>query len=128
MRLLVTGGMGFIGSHFMRYWVNRYPLDIVVNLDLLTYAGNAANTVDLRGEPNYMEIAGDIADAKLVEQVIAEERIEAVVHFAAESHVDRSILDPQRFIRTNVVGTLTMLDAAKKRGVRKFVHVSTDEV
>ncbi|MEK3720825.1 dTDP-glucose 4,6-dehydratase [Paenibacillus sp. FSL H8-0034] len=128
MRLLVTGGMGFIGSRFVHYWLEKHPGDTVVNLDLLTYAGNSHNVADIRDLPGYSEVRGSITDALLVERVMAEEKIDTVVHFAAESHVDRSILDPQRFILTNVLGTQTLLEAAKKHTVNKFVHISTDEV
>jgi dTDP-glucose 4,6-dehydratase len=128
MRLLVTGGMGFIGSRFLHYWLEKHPMDTVVNLDLLTYAGNSHNVADIRELPGYSEIRGSITDAHLVDRVMAEEKIDTVVHFAAESHVDRSILDPQQFILTNVLGTQTLLEAAKKHTVGKFVHISTDEV
>ncbi|SFK72270.1 dTDP-glucose 4,6-dehydratase [Paenibacillus sp. 1_12] len=128
MRLLVTGGMGFIGSRFLHYWLEKHPQDAVVNFDLLTYAGNSHNVADIRNVPGYLEIRGSITDAALIERVMTEERIDTVVHFAAESHVDRSILDPHRFIQTNVLGTQTLLEAAKKHKVSKFVHISTDEV
>ncbi|WP_248927701.1 dTDP-glucose 4,6-dehydratase [Paenibacillus hamazuiensis] len=127
-RMLVTGGMGFIGSNFVRYWRERHPEDTVVNYDLLTYAGNRNNVADLEEGPRYRFVRGDIADARQVGQVLAEERIDTVVHFAAESHVDRSIAEPQSFVGTNVLGTQILLEAARRHGVARFVHISTDEV
>ena len=132
-RLLVTGGAGFIGSNFVRYWVNRYPDDRVVNLDALTYAGNLENLREIETAPGYRFVHGDITDREGVERLFAEEAIDTVVHFAAESHVDRSILGPDAFIKTNIHGTFTLLEAAKdawqdtSQGQR-FLHVSTDEV
>lgn len=126
MRLLVTGGLGFIGSNFVRHHLAENPGDAIVNLDLCTYAGNPANLEDLRAGRRYSWVRGDIADPKAVDQAMA--GCEAVVHFAAESHVDRSILEPGVFLRTNVLGTQVLLDAALRRKVRRFVHVSTDEV
>ncbi len=130
MKLLVTGGAGFIGSNFIHYWLKNYPDDQVVNLDLLTYAGNQENLRDIEADPRYRFVKGDIADVALVESLMAD--IDVVVHFAAESHVDRSIKDSASFIRTNVEGTRVLLEAAKKRhqaGSRiHFHHVSTDEV
>lgn len=128
MTLLVTGGAGFIGSNFIRYWLEKYPLDKIKNLDLLTYAGNLDNLLTINQNPNYEFIKGDICDAKLVSEVIS--GVDIIVHFAAESHVDRSILDSGAFIKTNVEGTRTLLEAARlarPEGVR-FHHVSTDEV
>jgi dTDP-glucose 4,6-dehydratase len=126
--LLVTGGLGFIGSNFILYWLNRYPDDFIVNLDALTYAGNPDNLKDVRHLPNYRFVQGDIADPGLVRRIFHEERIEIVVHFAAESHVDRSIADPQLFVHTNVLGTQCLLEEARLRKVTRFIHVSTDEV
>ncbi|MDP3726980.1 MAG: dTDP-glucose 4,6-dehydratase [bacterium] len=126
MKLLVTGGAGFIGSNFILYWMKRYPNDQIVNLDKLTYAGNLENLRAIEKNPNYTFIQGDICDPKVVEQAI--QGVEVVVHFAAESHVDRSITDPASFVMTNVVGTQVLLDAAVKNNVKKFHHVSTDEV
>ncbi|MBV6712238.1 dTDP-glucose 4,6-dehydratase [Paenibacillus chitinolyticus] len=126
--LLVTGGMGFIGSHFIRFWHNRHPQDSLINLDLLTYAGNPYNLTDLQNSPRYRFIRGDIADAPFLERLMGGTSIDAVVHFAAESHVDRSIREPAAFVRTNVLGTQQLLEAARREGVPKFVHVSTDEV
>ena len=126
MRVLVTGGLGFIGSNFIRYFLRRYPSASVINLDKLTYAGNPANLKDLKGDSRYRWVRGDIADPKTVESCMR--RAEAVVHFAAESHVDRSILAAEAFLRTNVVGTHVLLEAALRHKVRRFLHVSTDEV
>ena len=124
MRLLVTGGCGFIGSAFVRLALARGAE--VVNLDKLTYAGNPANVADVADDPRYRFVHADIADAAAVEDAIA--GCDGVVNFAAESHVDRSILEPDQFIRTDVVGTAVLLDAARRTGVRRFVQVSTDEV
>ncbi|GMX66357.1 dTDP-glucose 4,6-dehydratase [Paenibacillus elgii] len=126
--LLVTGGMGFIGSNFVRYWLQRHPEDRIVNYDLLTYAGQPANMADAAGLPNYRFVQGDVADADAVRRVLDEEGVDTVVHFAAESHVDRSIADPQAFVRTNVLGTGCLLEEARRAGVLRFVHISTDEV
>ncbi|MBI2051417.1 dTDP-glucose 4,6-dehydratase [Candidatus Roizmanbacteria bacterium] len=126
MKLLVTGGAGFIGSNFILYWVKNQPNDQVVNLDLLTYAGNLESLSSVKGNPNYTFVKGDICDVKLVNQVM--EDIDTVVHFAAESHVDRSIMDPAPFIKTNIDGTYVLLQAALKNNVKRFHHVSTDEV
>jgi len=127
MKVLVTGGAGFIGSNFVIYMLNKYPKYQIVNLDALTYAGNLENLTSVQGNPNYTFVKGDIADIQLVDELFAQ-GIDIVVNFAAESHVDRSILDPQIFVKTNVMGTQVLLDAAKKYGVTKFVQVSTDEV
>ncbi len=132
-RLLVTGGAGFIGSNFIRYWVNRYPDDRVVNLDALTYAGNLESLVDIESTAGYRFVHGDITDRAAVERLLEEEAIDTVVNFAAESHVDRSILGPDAFIRTNVQGTFDLLEAAKSvwkefTSAQRFLHVSTDEV
>ena len=125
--ILITGGCGFIGSHFVRL-VLRNPEYQVVNLDKLTYAGNLQNLIDVEGEKNYCFVKGDIADETLVDRLFREERPGAVVNFAAESHVDRSILDPSPFIQTNVIGVQVLLEAARRHGVERFVQVSTDEV
>lgn len=127
MRILVTGGAGFIGSNFIRHLLSAQPGSRVVNLDLLTYAGNPANLADLQGQPEYRFVHGDIADAGLLEDLCAE-GFEAIVNFAAESHVDRSIEDPAHFLRTNVLGTQNLLDAARRHRVPRFLQVSTDEV
>jgi len=124
MRLLVTGAAGFIGSNFVRYWRQRRPEDHVVALDLLTYAGDRRNLDGL--EVRLAE--GDIADAELVERLLAEEELGVVVNFAAESHNSLAVVDPARFFRTNVLGTQTLLEAARRQGVERFHHVSTCEV
>jgi dTDP-glucose 4,6-dehydratase len=126
MRLLVTGGLGFIGSNFIRHVLASSPRVRVLNLDLRTYAGNPANLADLGKDARYRWVKGDIADPGVVGRCM--EGIDAVVHFAAETHVDRSILDAAAFLRTNVVGTQVLLDAARRRKVGRFIHVSTDEV
>lgn len=126
MKLLVTGGCGFIGSNFIRYWLKKYPKDKVVNLDKLTYAGHLSSTKDFSKNPNYKFVKGDIRNARMVEKVMRGTDI--VVHFAAESHVDRSIVGPSVFVATNVMGTQMLLDAAVKFKVKRFHHVSTDEV
>ncbi len=126
MKLLVTGGAGFIGSNFILYWLKNYPNDYIINLDLLTYAGNPDNLKEIENHPGYQFVRGDICDTELVER-LADEGLDAIVHFAAESHVDRSILDASVFVRTNVIGTHVLLEAARKRNLR-FHHVSTDEV
>ena len=126
MRLLVTGGAGFIGSNFILYWLKNHPEDEVVNFDKLTYAGNLENLSSVQNNPNYSFIKGDICSGEEVEQAIQE--VDTVVHFAAESHVDRSILNPAEFVKTNVEGTQVLLNAALKNNVKRFHHVSTDEV
>ncbi len=131
--LLVTGGAGFIGSNFVRYWIHNHPEDRVVNLDALTYAGNLENLDGVDESPNYRFVHGDICDGEGVKRLFGKEGIDTVVHFAAESHVDRSITGPEAFIRTNVFGTFNLLEAAReswKGDSRKcrFLHVSTDEV
>lgn len=139
--ILVTGGAGFIGSNFVRLLVNEGEYNII-NLDLLTYAGNLESIADLESKPNYQFIKGDIADSNLLEEIFTENEIDSVINFAAESHVDRSILDPEIFIKTNVQGTLSLLDTARKFWVTdknnpkctkykagvKFIQISTDEV
>src|SRR3990167_10470245 len=126
MKLLVTGGAGFIGSNFIRYWLQKHPTDEIINLDKLTYAGNLENLVDVEKNPNYSFMQGDICDPEVVEEVM--KGVNIVVHFAAESHVDRSIMEPAAFVMTNIVGTQVLLDAALKNNIKKFHHVSTDEV
>lgn len=128
MKLLVTGGAGFIGSNFVRYMVNKYPEYNIVNLDLLTYAGNLENLKDIENKPNYKFVRGDIADRDFIQGLFQEEKFDYVLNFAAESHVDRSITDPGIFVQTNIQGTLALLDAAKTFGVKKYLQVSTDEV
>jgi len=112
--ILVTGGAGFIGANFVRYLLSILPDCRIVNFDKLTYAGNPGNLQDLEADPRYRFVQGDICDAALVERLFAEEEIDTVAHFAAESHVDRSILGPGEFIQTNIVGTFTLLEAARK--------------
>src|SRR5579859_6863767 len=128
--LLVTGGSGFIGSNFVRYWLDRHPEDEVVNLDLLTYAGNPANLADLPAEylTRYHFVQGDIRNLELVEYLLGQHRIDVVVNFAAESHNSRAVLDPEAFLRTNVLGTQALLEACRRRGIGRFHHVSTCEV
>ena len=126
MKLLVTGGAGFIGSNFIRYWLDKYPEDEITNLDKLTYAGHLSSTKDFVDNKNYRFIKGDICDPKIVEEAI--KNADIVTHFAAESHVDRSIMGPKKFLETNVVGTQVLLDAAVKHNIKRFHHVSTDEV
>jgi len=128
VRLLVTGGLGFIGSNFIRQMLEGHPEHSIVNLDKVTYAGNPENLKDIAGDPRYTFIRGDICDPDLVGSVFREHQIDAVVHFAAESHVDRSIEDASVFVRTNVLGTHVLLEEALGCGVERFVHVSTDEV
>jgi len=128
MKLLITGGAGFIGSNFVRYMVNKYPNYQIVNLDLLTYAGNLENLKDIENASNYKFVRGDIADHEFVQGLFKEEKFDYVLNFAAESHVDRSITDPGIFVQTNIQGTLALLDAAKTFGVTKYLQVSTDEV
>ncbi len=128
MNVLVTGGCGFIGSNLVRLVLDARPTWRVVNLDKLTYAGNAENLADLASHPRYRFVRGDVADGDLVARLLGEERIEAVMHLAAESHVDRSIHHPAVFVETNVAGTQVLLEAAREFGVKRFLHVSTDEV
>ena len=135
--ILITGGAGFIGSNFIHYVMREHPDYSIINLDKLTYAGNLENLKDIESEPNYRFIKGDICDRGLVEEIFRDHGIDTVVNFAAESHVDRSILGPEEFIRTNIYGTFTLLEVAKAywidnprghEGDRLFLHVSTDEV
>jgi dTDP-glucose 4,6-dehydratase len=126
MKILVTGGAGFIGSNFIRYWLGKYPKDKIINLDKLTYAGHLSSTRDFTTNKNYKFVKGDICDAKLVDSVVG--KVETIVHFAAESHVDRSVVGPQIFVKTNVIGTQVLMDAALRHKVKRFHHVSTDEV
>lgn len=126
MKLLVTGGAGFIGSNFIRYWLKNYPQDQIINLDKLTYAGHLSSLSEVEGNPNYQFIQGDICDSQLVDDAMS--GVDMVVHFAAETHVDRSVIDPLTFVKTNVSGTTELLNAALKHKVQRFHHVSTDEV
>jgi len=126
VRILVTGGCGFIGSNFIHYMLERYEYEIV-NLDKLTYAGNLENLKDVEHDQRYTFVKGDIADRVLLGKIF-ERKFDVIVNFAAESHVDRSILDPSDFIKTNVFGTYNLLEMAKEKGVGKFIQISTDEV
>lgn len=126
MKLLITGGAGFIGSNFIRYYFEAHPNDFIVNLDKLTYAGHLESTKDFAENPNYKFIKGDIVSPNDVEEAM--EGVDVVVHFAAESHVDRSVLDPLEFVKTNVLGTAQLLQTALKKKIKRFHHVSTDEV
>ncbi len=126
-RILVTGGAGFIGSNFVRYMLNKYKNYKIVNLDLLTYAGNIKSLDDIKDNPNYEFVKGDIADSKLIDDIVSKD-VNVIVNFAAESHVDRSIINPDVFVKTNVLGTQTLLEAAKKYKIDKFFQISTDEV
>lgn len=126
MKILVTGGAGFIGSNFIHYWLAQHPLDKIVNLDALTYAANPESLLDLESNPNYQFVKGNILDFDLVDSLVSD--CDLIVHFAAESHVDRSIFDSAAFIQTNVEGTRVLLEAARRHGLKRFHHVSTDEV
>ncbi len=126
--ILVTGGCGFIGSNFVRWQLATYPDVSVINVDKLTYAGNLENLADLEGSPRYQFAKGDICDREFIDRTLASRSIDAVINFAAESHVDRSILDSGPFIQTNIVGTQVLLDACRKANIQRYVQVSTDEV
>ncbi|MBP9802371.1 dTDP-glucose 4,6-dehydratase [Patescibacteria group bacterium] len=125
-KLLVTGGAGFIGSNFIHQYLKNHPGDSIINLDLLTYAGNLENLADLATNSQYSFVQGDICDSELVDELV--KQVDIIVHFAAETHVDRSITGPGAFVRSNVLGTYTLLEAARKNGNKRFHHVSTDEV
>lgn len=124
--LLVTGGAGFIGSNFIHYWVKNHPEDTIINLDVLTYAGNLENLKNVESHPSYQFVRGDICNPEVVNKVMA--GVNTVVHFAAETHVDRSIKNPSQFVQTNVLGTQVLLQAALDNKVQRFHHISTDEV
>lgn len=125
MTLLITGGAGFIGSNFIRYWLKTHPTDSIINLDALTYAGSEENLQDIASNPSYTFVHGNILDEALVAQLV--QKADRIVHFAAESHVDRSIVGPGAFVETNVKGTFILLEAARKKNI-PFHHISTDEV
>lgn len=128
MKVLVTGGAGFIGSNFIHYYLEKYKEDQVVNLDLLTYAGNLESLKAVQNNPNYKFVYGDIADRTLVMDLFQTEQFDVIINFAAESHVDRSVTDPGIFVKTNVMGTQVLLDAAREYNVKRYHQVSTDEV
>ncbi|WP_411343911.1 dTDP-glucose 4,6-dehydratase [Paenibacillus sp. WLX1005] len=127
MKLLVTGGAGFIGSNFVLYMLREHPEYQIINVDALTYAGNLENLKDIEGNPNHTFVKADIGDAAKMDELVSQ-GVDIIVNFAAESHVDRSILEPDVFVKTNVLGTQVLLDVAKKHNITKFVQVSTDEV
>ena len=130
INMLVTGGCGFIGSNFIRYELEKDSSVNIVNLDKLTYAGNLENLLDIPKDykDRYAFVKGDILDAELVKQIIAENRIDIIINFAAESHVDRSIIEPAEFMKTNILGVQTLLEAVKQAGIERFIQISTDEV
>ena len=128
MKFLVTGGAGFIGGNFAHYMVNTYPEDQIVVLDLLTYAGNLETLEPIMNKPNFKFVKGDIRDREFIDQLFAEEKFDMVVNFAAETHVDRSVEDPEVFITTNIIGTQVLMDACRKYGIQRYHQVSTDEV
>jgi dTDP-glucose 4,6-dehydratase len=132
-KLLITGGAGFIGSHVVRLFVNKYPDYKIYNLDKLTYAGNLANLKDVESKPNYEFIKGDIVDTAFISELFSKNIFDGVIHLAAESHVDRSISNPMEFIQTNIIGTVNLLHAARNSwkdqfSTKRFYHISTDEV
>jgi dTDP-glucose 4,6-dehydratase len=128
MKLLITGGAGFIGSNFIHYTLKHHKKDEVVNFDKLTYCGNLENLRDIETDPRYKFIKGDICDAKLVEKVFQKEKPDFILNFAAETHVDRSIKNPKNFTQKNILGTHTLLEASRKYNIKKFLQISTDEV
>ncbi|MFH0906655.1 MAG: dTDP-glucose 4,6-dehydratase [bacterium] len=127
MNLLITGGAGFIGSNFIRYILNKHPGYKIINLDKLTYCGNLDNLRDIENNPDYFFVKGDICDEKIVDKLVSR-KPDAILNFAAESHVDRSIIGAQDFIKTDVLGTQVLLESAKKHSIKKFIQISTDEV
>lgn len=127
MRIFVTGGAGFIGSNFIKFMVNKFPNSKIINLDILTYAGNLNNLKDIENNPNYKFIKGDIADKKIIDSVMRK-KIDIVINFAAGTHVDRSIAKPDSLIKTNFIGTHTLLEAVRKYNIKRYIQASTDEV
>lgn len=127
-KILITGGCGFIGSNFIQYMLGKYPDYIVINLDLLTYAGNLANLKNIENNPNYIFVKGDLCDRNFIFNLFEKEKFDIVINFAAESHVDKSVENPSIFIKTNILGTQILLDASLKYNVNRFHQVSTDEV
>ncbi len=125
-KLLITGGAGFIGSNFVKYMLDKYPDYEIINLDALTYCGNLENLTDIESNPNYKFVKGDITDSELVIKITKD--VDYIINFAAESHVDRSIEDPEIFIKSNILGTQNLLNAARKANVKKYLQISTDEV
>ena len=128
MKLLVTGGAGFIGANFIHYWLKAHPSDEIVNLDKLTYAGNLENLKDIEKNPNYKFVKGDICDLEKNRKLFEKEKIDVVVNFAAESHNGRAMIEPDIFVKTNVLGTQMLLEAVKDVGIKRFHHISTCEV
>jgi len=128
MKLLITGGSGFIGSNFIRLMIGSHPDLEIINLDLLTYAGNPDNLKGIDKDPRYTFIKGDICDRDIVKAILKKNQVNAIIHFAAESHVDRSIVDSSDFVRTNITGTYNLLECARLHSIQKFMHISTDEV
>ncbi len=128
MKLLITGGLGFIGSNFVHYILKKYPNYQVINLDKMTYAGNPENLKDVENDQRYKFVKGDICDKELVNDLVSKEKPDVIINFAAETHVDRSILEPDAFIKTDIFGTHTLLEAVRNYGIKKYVQISTDEV
>ena len=128
MKLLITGGLGFIGSNFVRYILKKYPDYEIINLDKITYAGNPENLKDVENDPRYKFVKGDICDRELVNDLVSRKKPDAILNYAAESHVDRSILDPDAFIKTDIFGTHTLLEAVRNHKIEKYIQISTDEV
>ena len=128
MKLFITGGAGFMGSHFIKYILKTYPEYEIINFDKLTYAGNLDNLKEVETNPRYQFVQGDIADAQSLEKIIKDNSIDAIINYAAETHVDRSILDPEAFLKTDIFGTYNLLEVTKKFGIKKMIQISTDEV
>jgi dTDP-glucose 4,6-dehydratase len=128
MKILITGGLGFIGSNFIRYILNKYPEYEVINLDKMTYAGNPENLRDVEKNSRYKFVKGDICDKELVNDLVSKENPDAIINFAAETHVDRSILEPDAFIKTDIFGTHTLLEAVRSFNTKRYIQISTDEV